>query len=1191
MKKIVCAFKYLTLIFAFFLFNNVAKAELRDSYTKRSNDGYSSMGSDFFIGFNGSPAEGGVYHHTVDTGEEIYCLDMGLVSAYNLSTLFDLDPENPDRPFDKGIIYIASADADYRSKVTALRAFTAMTRRYRNLYLGSGYSVDPQRAAGKYAQYVALVNSAVDWTYDTNRDVYSGNSFFRSAFGSTAENMYEGAAYSSPCAQSDNGCLRQDIVNHFFGMYGDSAFLYKDGNDRDRVVDGIFDKSPRLNESNPYVQEAKRLFQEAIRVSAAGNLNKDNKKITIQKPDKFSDNITGVPQVTPDGVTTTRELNFEMTLTNFHENKNGDVRLDINPDTENAAGLKVFKMYYKRKLDTDWKEFNNSFDFMTLVTKQVEVFDIKVIVKTTQRVGQSTTVNFKVTPSYQFEIMGKGKVLSQAGQDDKHKQRYVIIEKGGKKPIPQEFTINWGPDICQMNPNTSNSDEYNTYINKCCFSDGTGTTLQEKCKKNDQNACKKFEEYCSPCAGEVNIPSSCDEFAGGEVPQCTDGADATVTGPTNIKACVLGNNNYKLSRDHAANRYCNIYCKEDFKLGMPLGKWVESGKSFTMDVTVNGTKTCYTSEVLYQQYLNDLTNNETLIDEDKKEVDRLQGIVNVADSAGDVFGNPTLEAFTTSELGMALYNEHIEEICVKGDANTPQIQRCEGCGFTYCAKSGKVVSERNPEVTIDRIRQEAHSRLENAKNILNGDVRSYAEKQNDYKACSTLYNESSGTKDTLFKLRAEEQVQFEYSGNYTFNAGTNKANLKKQITKDYPAQVTLDSTWFCDSDVDDRYNECRGTASTQGVSENIKHPDCINNECNGNNWYENKAAHPVTTIVKTRYGKITSSYAALYVPSDLFVADISGMKKTRKEIEGLIAISTGDQSKLAERGYRKIVRKVYVNDEEISQEIFPIKLNADKGAYTYEVKFSGIGEYYNTGKTGRLIGDANSVVAQSNQSKFSGDYACAYTIDCPGCKVLPKSVPGTTIPGYRTEEPYQNITTYFDRTCKGCSVIWPATGENAGSPVIRQISLNKVNPTDRGLGYNLLNLKGVQAVKEIEQKGEEAYKTETYSITLTPNVINAINNYVKTNKSGSIPVNSVLDKCKNYSQSQYVTGKSRNATNKYDYLICESGLLDQLAQNKDAKVKDNLKYTSWIDSEYCSGNDCVIGAGFGYGNVFGPAYK
>ena len=296
MKKIVCAFKYLTLIFAFFLFNNVAKAELRDSYTKRSNDGFLSMGNDFFIGFNGSPADGGVYHHTVDTGEEIYCLDMGLVSAYNLSTLFDLDPENPDRPFDKGIIYIASADADYRSKVTALRAFTAMTRRYRNLYLGSGYSVDPQKAAGKYAQYVALVNSAVDWTYDTNRDVYSGNSFFRSAFGSTAENMYEGAAYSSPCAQSDNGCLRQDIVNHFFGMYGDSAFLYRDGNNRDRVVDGIFDKSPRLNESNPYVQEAKRLFQEAIRVSADGNLNKDNKKITIQKPDKFSDNITGVPQ-------------------------------------------------------------------------------------------------------------------------------------------------------------------------------------------------------------------------------------------------------------------------------------------------------------------------------------------------------------------------------------------------------------------------------------------------------------------------------------------------------------------------------------------------------------------------------------------------------------------------------------------------------------------------------------------------------------------------------------------------------------------------------------------------------------------------------------------------------------------------------------------------------------------------------
>ena len=60
-------------------------------------------------------------------------------------------------------------------------------------------------------------------------------------------------------------------------------------------------------------------------------------------------------------------------------------------------------------------------------------------------------------------------------------------------------------------------------------------------------------------------------------------------------------------------------------------------------------------------------------------------------------------------------------------------------------------------------------------------------------------------------------------------------------------------------------------------------------------------------------------------------------------------------------------------------------------------------------------------------------------------------------------------------------------------------------------------------------------------------------------------------------------------------MICHSGLLEKLQSDpsilKKAEVDNNLKNQSWVESEYCLGNDCIIGMGYGYGQVFGPAYK
>ena len=1199
MKKVRNIYIYITFLLSFFISVQNVFADLPDSYTKLPTPSNTEPVGNYYFDEDGDVHTFGNYHQKVesngvsgrqDDDKDIFCLDMSLKGGTNLIAWRTLEPDDPDSLYDRGIIYIANSDADYRAKITALRAFVTLIPPYRKFYLAND-----SYGSSQLDPYVALINSAVDWATDFD------NETLKKVFGQFCydRNFYTDSSTSK----------RQHIINHLYGdnvypEYKATAFWVMHSNGNEELVDGIFDKANRLDESNPYVAKSKELFQEAIRVSAGQGDYNDNKSFAFpEQPTSFTDVITVDPNLASNTVDYQRQIVFKVTFNKFNENKEGTLTLKINPDVDNTASLKLVEMLYRKQGETNWTKFTESTDFLPLITKSSETFEIAAVVKANVHNSENVTVNFEVTPTYFTKSLGSGKIYIPGGDNanNYYNQRFVIAEGNSSGPSPQsfpkKFKVKWNKDLCKSPPNTSNTQEYSNYIKKCCFADGSGNSLEEKCQRNNtDNACDTFKNYCEKCAGTVSVPTQCSEFAGGEVPKCTDGADAVVSDPNDILVCVLNNNKYELSRDGAANQYCKIYCTEDYKIGMPLGKWVESGKSFTVDVTLNGTKTCYTSEILYDQFKNDLKANITLIDDAKKVVDEYQDLVNRANQS-----IASVQSWAEANLDYWITVPDPDE-CVPSSATyIDQNSLCTTSNGKRGTWQSRSHTERNPVVTDDYIRNELNRRLESAKQDYESKIKSYSEKQLDFNNCTTLYNNNASKQHTLFDIKTNEKVSFEYSDNYNIGKGLKKADLVKKTTGSYPAVVQTTTTWLCDSDVDTYYNVCKGTISSTGKKENISYPDCLNNNCNGDNWYQNKAAHPTTTITKTKYGKISSSYAALYVPTEQFAADLSGIKLRKRDITNLINVTnpvSANSPQLAQKGYHKIVRRVYVNGEEVEQQIFPIKLSTEKGAYTYNVKFNGIGEHFNNGATGRLIGDSDSL---ASNKQFTGDYYCAYVVDCTKCKVTSNG--GTVIQrGFKIVTPdITKIEVEIDKHCKGCSVIWGSPGENGGfQPTIRQISLNDVNPSDRGLGYNLLNLKGVQAVKEIENNGESIYndKGVTYQVTLTPKVIETINNYVKTNKGNNIITNNFnyskyVDKCKTYTSLKGYNNRNdkEKALNKYDYLICESGLLDLLKDTKDAKVTENFKYTSWLDSEYCIGNDCVIGSGFGYGNVFGPAYK
>ena len=284
-----------------------------------------------------------------------------------------------------------------------------------------------------------------------------------------------------------------------------------------------------------------------------------------------------------------------------------------------------------------------------------------------------------------------------------------------------------------------------------------------------------------------------------------------------------------------------------------------------------------------------------------------------------------------------------------------------------------------------------------------------------------------------------------------------------------------------------------------------------------------------------------------------------------------------------------------INDEKVSgtsplENALPISLGTQAGVYTYTLNVEGLGEYYDSSKTGRIWGEEDSVVVTALEDEDScsyklsasnlpnnnpalrangnGTYTCSYRVNCPGCNVTcgPDGCIWT-----ECEDGHCIVK------CDRCIF---SNGEVNFS--YRPITTKDINPNNRELGANwnydenniktTTELKAYATTNDILTKGEKVYESDSddvvLSVKLTQTMIRDIKNYNdKYDNNGGYASNSL--KCYDYKDKNNIV---------YENIYCYSTFVDEMAE----KYSDNFKFTkdriSSEDVRKNVSNQCENGA-------------
>ncbi len=227
---------------------------------------------------------------------------------------------------------------------------------------------------------------------------------------------------------------------------------------------------------------------------------------------------------------------------------------------------------------------------------------VKVIVEVSQEECNAETVEYFLKVKY-----------SDAELSSKY---YDMHSSASKKGNVQSFYFT---DIDGLIPSSKDADaDVDNKDFRLC--EPTCEQLEKSCNvdKNEED-CKLFEEkYESSCSKpqcEVRVENgSCSSTGASSAVSIKEGyeisgpaGNCTVTNKLNVKECIINNedpvgNSYEVSD----NRYCKVYCKEDYKLSLPGNQNVDSGRYFQLTAKVTGSKTCYTSKINTDKFLSDL---------------------------------------------------------------------------------------------------------------------------------------------------------------------------------------------------------------------------------------------------------------------------------------------------------------------------------------------------------------------------------------------------------------------------------------------------------------------------------------------------------------------------------------------------------------------------------------------------------
>ena len=783
------------------------------------------------------------------------------------------------------------------------------------------------------------------------------------------------------------------------------------------------------------------------------------------------------------------------------------------------------------------------------------------------------------------------RAVSSTGGVKRDTQQFYMLNKSN---AAKNLTIDGSFALCTVTCNelkakcdaagTSSKacQEYNKRYPKGCVNCGVGTINNICANPGETTNLSLIEGY------EVD-PTTCTQ------------------GNENIKGCVIDNTDAAgNSYNYINNSACTVSCKEDFHFQLPGNLDVSSGRYFSLNVGLKATKTCYLKmkanpqDVMNQfkqgakKTLNSYTVYSTLeaINSLEPKVEERSFGCGDKEVTVGYYGNVIYGTKDACETA----NEDVENADCSYHTYSKKVPATEVKANVYIYNSFPIVTggcppkivnipvliTKNPTITRNDDHCEVTKSAE--KITLNEFWSSYANllKTNidESTAKATLVETGNaqiadggkvaveGTSSTAYVGGSSNSIYnvlgalnscalwsmdydinpdmyFSYEESYMKDVLTNKLDLNGNITK------TATTKYYCSGETDDSYKLCNGSEngwSTTPIFGSESVCVCTTSGCKNESIAYNA----------TRSMKESITYEAKYItPTQFYTIYPTG---------AIVAATSGSNIE---------------NGSELTNAL-PVGLGTPQGGHYYALYAKNLGEYFDTGKSGRVwdTGNNKSVLATTLRSldkcatdgalKYdanvyeyikNGVWSCNYCVNgdcsCPNCPPVVgykcMNIDGKYFGSTGAEVDYK---TYKQQCCtdKGCPVtIVLSDGKNF---IYRPISTNEIKPNNRNLGLNwnyddkqvstALEMKAAITTNEIISDGETIYeKDDKYvmKVNLDSSMINAI----KNREDKDYASNTL--KCYDYTQD----GKT------YNNIFCYSTFIDELVN--DNKTKDKITFS------------------------------
>ncbi len=643
------------------------------------------------------------------------------------------------------------------------------------------------------------------------------------------------------------------------------------------------------------------------------------------------------------------------------------------------------------------------------------------------------------------------------------------------------------------------------------------------------------------CAPEISLPSNCNNlnsYEDGDLNSTVNGTvsdiNTTVSSCNSdvnqVKKCVLGKsdvagNSYEATNELTENIYCKVYCKEKYDFTLPTAQITTSGRYFTLETTVTGERDCYTASASSSQQpigYNSEGQNQFQLDlkaAQKEVIDKYNDYAKWKAAAATDAEPHDLEAkcedddepVVTDPQNEANYDVGSYEV-VFCDDDVVDGSTCSDTATQYTKSWSWYEYDYNGNRKLNKSEESYSSGSCGDCCCTEGDnPDSCSEYDKETGKCKDTYHVEDRD-DALAALKIALNNLNKIIAQYNSCTGVITNGTMTDISDIVTADSTSASSWANDMEFDPNveywYNQDYMNVLSGVFVETSSKAEVTNNMfCSGNVTDQYVCLSGETSTMSTPLTGVVTCDDDGCAKKNFYISNAKWIRKTK--INETTFASDSNFSTYTQYGTIKAdwASKTDYLLTNLPEGSFPISLITKTGVFPFTFKFSNIGQYNDSSKLGRLIGDSNSVIVTNatlpdsvkcnadseSDASVDGGYVCHYLNNCSG-----DNCDFSCDPDDPNDCTFNVCTDGICKvTCENCIF----DGESS-TYSYRSVSLNNLFPnglTDRG--YNWSSVKGEVTKKEIESAGESIYEEAQYSYTLTPSNMKQIRTY--NNLAGS----------------------------------------------------------------------------------------